>query len=42
MSTIRPESAPRPPLTPVQWQAGTLDAILAASPDLVYLCGRGW
>ena len=40
MSTSRPESPPRPPLTPVPGQAGTLDAILAASPDLVYLCGR--
>jgi two-component system NtrC family sensor kinase len=41
MSPSRFESPPRSPLARVQRQAGTLDAILGASSDLVYLCGRG-
>src|SRR3954451_13175257 len=40
MSQSRAEPAPRSPLARVERQAGTLDAILAASADLVYLCGR--
>jgi two-component system, NtrC family, sensor kinase len=40
MSPSRPESPSRSPLSRVQRQAGTLDAILGASTDMVYLCGR--
>src|SRR4051794_35365822 len=40
MSQSRAEAVTRSPLARVERQAGTLDAILAASADLVYLCGR--
>jgi two-component system NtrC family sensor kinase len=40
MSQSRSESLPSLPMVRVERQAGTLDAILASSTDLVYLCGR--
>ena len=40
MSKSRIEGLPRSPIARVERQAGTLDAILGASPDLIYLCGR--
>src|SRR5438309_1663633 len=39
MSQGRSERGPRPPLARVDRPARALDAILGASPDLVFLCG---
>src|SRR3954471_10603168 len=39
MSQSRSESVPRPPLARLDRPARALDAILGASPDLVFLCG---
>ena len=38
MGMSRFEGPPGGPTTQAEWQAGTLDAILGASPDLVYVC----
>jgi PAS domain-containing protein len=40
MNPSRPETPPRSPLVRIERRPGILDAILAASPDLVYLCSR--